>query len=178
MPIVYTCWQCKHEHQQEVTVCEKCGAVNQKTIMIENGVDATKMPAVKFTSSQESDPDNLMFISELAVQIGTEKLVVPINKRVIFGRDNPSTDEYVGIDLTRFKAHEMGVSRRHADLRRVAANRLILIDLGSTNGTRVNDKRLTPFKAHVLNHHDIVIFGRLSLTIQLVGISLPLANSV
>ena len=178
MPIVYVCWQCKHEHQQDVTVCEQCGAVNHKTIMIENDADAGKLSTFQSVGSQESDADKLMFINELALQIGDEQLVVPINKRVIFGRDIPTNHEYNGIDLTRFKAHEMGVSRRHADLRRVTANRLILIDLGSTNGTHINGKHLTPFKAYALKHNDQLKFGRLSLSIQLIGMSLPVANSV
>jgi hypothetical protein len=143
--------------------------------MIEHVVDAKDTHTAQ--ASTEETNTKILFISELSLKIDGQTLVVPIDKRVIFGRDILATDEYIGIDLTAFKALEMGVSRRHADLRRVGANRLILVDLGSTNGTHVNGNHLTPFKAYALKDNDKILFGNLSLTIQLAGIALPLVNS-
>jgi pSer/pThr/pTyr-binding forkhead associated (FHA) protein len=38
---------------------------------------------------------------------------------------------------------------------------VVIVDLGSTNGTRVNDKKLPPERPHPLNNGDTVRFGQL-----------------
>jgi NADPH-dependent 2,4-dienoyl-CoA reductase/sulfur reductase-like enzyme len=50
------------------------------------------------------------------------------------------------------------VSRRHAEIT-YANGHFLLRDLGSKNGTFLNDKRLEPHSVHILNPHDQVRFG-------------------
>ncbi len=50
------------------------------------------------------------------------------------------------------------VSRRHAEIT-YANGQFLLRDLGSKNGTFLNDKRLEPHSVHILNPHDRVRFG-------------------
>jgi hypothetical protein len=50
------------------------------------------------------------------------------------------------------------VSRRHAEVR-VEPDRLVVADLGSTNGTFVNDRRLAPGEAHTIVTGDTVRLG-------------------
>jgi pSer/pThr/pTyr-binding forkhead associated (FHA) protein len=58
----------------------------------------------------------------------------------------------------------MGLSRRHAMVVR-ADNGYALVDLGSTNGTWLNDVRLMPNRLYPLRNGDQVRLGRLALSI-------------
>ena len=66
------------------------------------------------------------------------------------------------IDLTQYEALTKGVSRQHAMIRPDKDNdQLMLVDLGSTNGTFVNEEQLSPNLPHVLHDGDTVRLGRL-----------------
>ena len=54
----------------------------------------------------------------------------------------------------------LAVSSRHARVLKIG-NKVILEDLGSTNGTQVNDKDITKY---VLHHGDIITVGKHTLT--------------
>ena len=63
------------------------------------------------------------------------------------------------------------VSRRHAEIS-YANGQYILHDLGSTNGTFVNDARIEPDKPYVLKSDDLLRFGKL-VTVRFVQRALP-----
>jgi hypothetical protein len=60
---------------------------------------------------------------------------------------------------------DVGISRQHARLD-YDGNRMVLTDLGSTNGTTVNGNRIT---ATALQHGDVVQLGTTTLTFRLDG---------
>jgi pSer/pThr/pTyr-binding forkhead associated (FHA) protein len=68
------------------------------------------------------------------------------------------------IDLSPYQAYASGVSRLHAVVKRDGP-RVILMDLGSANGTYINGKRLTTNVEQVLNHGDIVALGKLKIQV-------------
>jgi hypothetical protein len=80
---------------------------------------------------------------------------------VVLGRTGPETD----FDLTPYHAAENGVSRRHA-LLRPSANKLYLIDLGSTNGTRCNSVVVSGARA--LAHNDTISLGNLTFQVKII----------
>jgi len=57
------------------------------------------------------------------------------------------------------------VSRRHAEIS-YANGQYVLRDLGSSNGTFVNDKRLEPGGVHILQQNDRILFGKVAYTFQ------------
>ncbi len=63
------------------------------------------------------------------------------------------------IDLVPFDAIQMGVSRRHALIHR-EEDGYYITDLNSTNGTRINGRRLLPNTPCRLSSGDIVRLGR------------------
>lgn len=63
------------------------------------------------------------------------------------------------------------VSRRHAEVS-YANGQYILHDVGSTNGTFVNDERIDPDKPYVLKPNDLLRFGKL-VTFRFVQRALP-----
>lgn len=78
--------------------------------------------------------------------------VVPLLATTVIGRGAEA-------DL---QVHDTGVSRRHAELRRTREG-VQVHDLGSTNGTRVNGKRVT---AATLVNGDVVTVGTTDLIYQ------------
>jgi NADPH-dependent 2,4-dienoyl-CoA reductase/sulfur reductase-like enzyme/pSer/pThr/pTyr-binding forkhead associated (FHA) protein len=57
------------------------------------------------------------------------------------------------------------VSRRHAEIS-YANGQYVLRDLGSSNGTFINDKRLEPGSVHILKQGDRILFGKVAYTFQ------------
>lgn len=89
-------------------------------------------------------------------------LIVEVRKDIIIGRSDNITDYIPDLDFTPYGAYRLGLSRRHAILRR-SDNRLEIMDLGSRNGTLINGERLQPKETRVLQDGDILHFGNLRL---------------
>lgn len=70
------------------------------------------------------------------------------------------------IDLSDYGAVELGVSRRHAEIS-YTGEAFVLRDLDSTNGTWLNQMRLTPNAHYVLQSNDQIILGRLVMWVCL-----------
>ncbi|MCL4561125.1 MAG: FHA domain-containing protein [Chloroflexi bacterium] len=68
------------------------------------------------------------------------------------------------IDLSPYDAFSYGVSRLHAALK-VNKDQVAIMDLGSSNGTSVNGKKIPSSADYPLNHGDVVNLGRLKLQI-------------
>ncbi|MBT9586088.1 FHA domain-containing protein [bacterium] len=79
-----------------------------------------------------------------------------IYDRSLVGRPVEVTPE---VDLSKF-GDNAGVSRRHAQITR-GEGQVLLEDLGSSNGTFLNEVRLQPGLQHPLSHQDQVRFGSL-----------------
>jgi adenylate cyclase len=82
------------------------------------------------------------------------------------GRQSSHTDR-PDLDLARFKAAEHGISRIHATLECNEAG-VYLMDLGSRNGTFVNGRALGAFNPCYLADGDILRFGNLTVTLELI----------
>ena len=67
-----------------------------------------------------------------------------------------------GIDLSPFGAVSQGVSRVHA-LIRYFEGACTVTDLGSRNGTWLNENPLEPNNAHALNNGDVLRLGSMML---------------
>jgi hypothetical protein len=98
--------------------------------------------------------------------MGTDiTLEVPVTVRAILGRAHESNVHDPDVDLGKYGAQVLGVSRQHAALYRM--NHLILIaDLGSHNGTFLNGDRLEPKRFHILHDGDVIQLANLSMQIH------------
>ncbi|HEX2907455.1 MAG TPA: FHA domain-containing protein [Phototrophicaceae bacterium] len=84
----------------------------------------------------------------------TEAVIFPRDKRVVLGRATLDG----GINLTPYGAEQDGVSRLHAAVE-VQGDLVFLMDLGSTNGTFLNNQRLKPNHSVQVRSGDQVRLG-------------------
>lgn len=102
---------------------------------------------------------------------GREEPLIQLHDRpIILGRDSGESDAEVCLDLSDDHALALGVSRRHARIT-AGTGGIFLEDLGSTNGTWLNDEQISANTRHHLRNGDqiklsqllIVVYFRLSL---------------
>lgn len=93
----------------------------------------------------------------------TSPIAVYTIDEFVLGRASEGSLEEI-VDLTPYGAFSNGVSRRHALIRRKKTGYEI-IDLDSTNGTWLNEKRLTPTKAYALPNGSTIRLGQLRLQV-------------
>jgi hypothetical protein len=79
----------------------------------------------------------------------------------LIGRKTDDSPERI-VDLANYDAFGHGVSRRHVKIRRVD-DKYEILDLDSTNGTWINEKRLAPNKSYPLASGDLIRLGRMRL---------------
>ena len=63
------------------------------------------------------------------------------------------------VDLTPYQAYEEGVSRLHATIK-ITPEQVSITDLGSVNGTQVNDQSISAHDPHPLKNGDIISLGK------------------
>jgi hypothetical protein len=90
-------------------------------------------------------------------------LPFPIGE-VELGRSDPSTGVDPDVDLARDGGFVEGVSRRHARITQ-AGNRILVEDVGSTNGTFLNGRRIRSHQDYALREDDSLQLGGLELRI-------------
>lgn len=126
-----------------------------------DNIDLDSLPPVDAGDSQEYV---LPWVVELRV-VGTASVIqFQVTDKLIIGRGDPQNTSAPDIDLEPFDAYQKGVSRRHAQLT-VRNNRLMLADLGSANGTYLNNRPLREGENYRLRHGDTISIGKLLLQV-------------
>lgn len=92
-------------------------------------------------------------------------LGLDIYEEIFLGRGKYETD-FVGL-LNEEEAAQLGVSRRHAVLRPTPTS-LYLIDIGSTNGTKLNGHPIGLNIPYRLHDGDSIVFGQLEFIIRII----------
>ena len=101
------------------------------------------------------------------VVINTErKLLLSTEQEILVGRLDAAHCIFPELDMTPDGGLEQGVSRRHA---RIYAREgtCFVEDLDSTNGTFLNDERVTPYLPYAFKNGDILTFGTMRLQVQI-----------
>ncbi|MEP7288242.1 MAG: FHA domain-containing protein [Chloroflexota bacterium] len=169
-----TCPACNYaENRDDALVCIKCGTV----------FDADPLaPFIQKPTTHILSPDTLPFEvriheqhkgklsrSDIAIYVADveEPLIIPLVRELMLGRyGGVEAEDPANIDLAPFKAFEKGVSRKHAVLRRLGPD-VVILDLESTNGTWLNGVSLKAHQPVTLRSGDRVLMARLMLQIYL-----------
>jgi serine/threonine protein kinase len=69
------------------------------------------------------------------------------------------------IDLSSYGAYRQGVSRLHASINLGEDQTISIVDLGSTNGARVNGEKISPHLPVVVQNGDFISLGKFALQV-------------
>lgn len=144
------CQECQTENFEGTLICMECG----------------------FPMGGATEPVPVRMVSVGTTVLETTEVVIefkgypaPIelksSNKMTFGRLDTTATNKPDFDLTPYGAFEKGVSRLHAALVR-QEDAVTLLDLGSSNGTSVNGKRLPANQPRVLQDGDEIAFGELA----------------
>ncbi|HEV2579295.1 MAG TPA: protein kinase [Ktedonobacteraceae bacterium] len=121
---------------------------------------------VEATGIIEMEEDVLAYLT--LEHEGHESRRFPIkNSYVVVGRLDPKRDIRPEVDLTNVDPR-MTVSRQHARIR-YEKTFFYIEDLKSHNKTRLGELTLTPLKAELLQHGDVVQFGSVRMVFRVPG---------
>jgi hypothetical protein len=135
------CPVCHNLNEDTATFCVTCGSV----------LEGRSTDLVTITDHASPTADASAFIDTALIPAGGVAIYIAgapkpfylsLDKDLILGRQVGLTADTV-LDLTSMAAFSMGVSRRHAMLRRAGSDFEVL-DLASRNGTWLNAERLVP----------------------------------
>jgi pSer/pThr/pTyr-binding forkhead associated (FHA) protein len=140
------CKECQMENIEGALFCEECGSKLEG--------NSALLEASGEVSSQ----------LVLAASDGN-RLEIPAKDDIIIGREDPISDIFPDLDLTDLGGMDKGVSRKHAVIHR-AGKDYTVEDMGSTNGTYVNKKKIMPHAPQAIKPGDELRFGKLSLSVQ------------
>ncbi|HLV35450.1 MAG TPA: FHA domain-containing protein [Spirillospora sp.] len=159
------CPNCSHHNRVGVLICEKCGV----NIFDDIFLRTREMSYAELTHQSAPLPAHHL-VEDSPVFIRISGAQTPIrfdpDQPMILGRTNNQNPRRPDIDLTAYRAFEMGVSCRHATIQRHEGE-LAIADLGSTNGTYVNGRRLAPHEPYPLRDGDEVRLGNLLLRVYM-----------
>jgi pSer/pThr/pTyr-binding forkhead associated (FHA) protein len=168
------CPNCQHKELPGALFCSECGA-QLVTIDVLNTRSIKKTPSDLLNSPiqipQVGENSKLGKISEpsISLHIVDSGQVIHLHERKEFtlGRTVEGQPILPDVDLTPFDAFTLGVSRLHAALR-VVNQDVVVTDLGSSNGTRVNGQKIVPHVDYPINHGDIIALGKLKIQVIII----------
>ncbi len=116
--------------------------------------------------SSEDDPTEITHL-ELDVADFSNPVVVVASAEITLGRSDAVANYVPEVDLTPYGAYRLGISRRHAIIRRQLGG-FYVIDLGSRNGTLLNGSRLESQIPTVLKEGDEISLGNLNMRLTFI----------
>jgi hypothetical protein len=168
------CANCQHKNVTGAMFCAECGAqldgidtLITQAITDEQIAEELNRKPIHSEPASTSTPVN----SWISLHLMDSGKILPLASRNEFtlGRLSEGQPIMPDIDLTPYQAYASGVSRLHAVVKR-DANRVLVMDLGSSNGTYINGRRINPHVEESLSHGDIVALGKLKIQILLRNI--------
>lgn len=161
------CPNCKHPNMAGAVFCSECGFPLGAEDMLTTQTIATGQvkealgPKKATRPIPPGLPDSWMTLHLL-----DSGQLLPLGDRREFtlGRISEGQPIMPDVDLSPYQAYAHGVSRLHAVIKQ-EGKRVLLMDLGSSNGTYLNGKRLTPNVEHILHHGDVIALGKLKIQV-------------
>jgi pSer/pThr/pTyr-binding forkhead associated (FHA) protein len=164
------CSSCRHNNIAGAVFCSECGTLlstvdplTTQSIPPAQAAEALKQKSAAPITSAMSQAPLSNWVTLHLLDTGQ---VLPLAERNEFtlGRISDGQPIMPDVDLSPYQAYARGVSRLHAVLKREASH-VFLMDLGSSNGTFVNGKRLSPNVDHAIANGDVVALGKLKMQI-------------
>lgn len=128
-----------------------------------------RMQAAQARKQNALDTTRRIFAPDMLLRLEVpdypDATVIDVQGELVVGRSDNVTGYVPEIDLTVQGGYRLGLSRRHVLLSRVGET-LKLTDLGSRNGTLINDDRLSPNESRILQDGDEIQLGNLVVRVR------------
>lgn len=141
------CTACQTENIEGALFCEECGA------------------QLEARNEQQETMNNSSTERLVLASADGSTLEIPAQEEVVIGREDPISEVFPDLDLTGFGGMEKGVSRKHAVIHHSGSDYTVE-DMGSTNGTYVNRKKVLPNTPQVIKPGDEIRFGKLAFSLK------------
>lgn len=159
------CPNCHSQEPEGVFFCSECG-----TKIVEDGglstatIRQTDSQITKAGEAPVAPPPAPITEAQVSLHIIRTGQILPLVGRQQFtlGRISQGQSILPDIDLTPYDAYSQGVSRLHATIK-IGEEDILVEDLGSSNGTRINNNKIGPHEDHILNHGDVISLGRFKI---------------
>ena len=163
-----TCPICENKEMPGAFFCSKCGnslinlakdpSIQNETLIIDQD------GGVQIPSFPPPPPEAVDSRVALLILKNGAILHVRGKKEITLGRTTKGQIIIPDVDLNPYHAYEAGVSRLHANL--IQSNSEVFIhDLGSANGTSLNDEKIDPHVDYPLKHGDQLSLGQLKIQV-------------
>jgi len=163
------CPHCQYENRPGELLCARCQQslspelhIRTRTIELEEA-GAVTIDAVKTEHMADTANAILLYVSGESTPLRLES-----SGRTVLGRIHQANPQHPDIDLNAYRAYEKGVSCIHAAIHR-EEGKVAIEDLGSTNGTFLNAKRLEPNQPQHLSNGDEIRLGNLFARVYFSG---------
>ena len=164
------CSNCKHTNMNGAMFCSECGAqlVGADMFTTQNMATGQMQEALKPDFSSAKPTPVVTLNTWITLHLMDTGQMLPLSDRSEFtlGRISEGQPIMPDLDLSPYQAYSSGVSRLHAVIKQVG-DRVMIMDLGSANGTYINGKRLNYNAEQALNNGDIIALGKLKMQVLL-----------
>ena len=163
------CSNCQHENVSGTLFCVECGTqLDGVETLTTQAITQDQIANDLKNRNASVEPPSSPANSWISLHLMDSGKILPLASRTEFtmGRLSEGQPIMPDIDLTPYQAYASGVSRLHAVIKR-EAERTAVMDLGSSNGTYLNGRRLNPHTEEVLKHGDVVALGKLKIQVLL-----------
>lgn len=160
-----TCPNCNFEEPEGAIFCTECGT---------KLIDAKGLSTATFGTTDlnldlsgpppEINPPLPVTEAHINLHIIRTGQILPLvgREEYTLGRISQGQSILPDIDLAPFDGYSQGVSRLHATFK-LKNNNLYIEDLGSSNGTRINENKIDPHSDQLIHHGDVISLGRFKI---------------
>jgi hypothetical protein len=163
------CPNCNTVARAGELVCRNCsfplngGGLSNATRTLEKAEETFELTRSKTIGSAIGK------LQKVSLIIDGVELQLPTGSRLVIGRrDATVTAPIPDVDLTRFDADNLGVSRQHIELS-WRSGLIYVADMGSTNGTLLNGQRLDAGIERILRDNDVLVIGHMRTIVHFVN---------
>jgi hypothetical protein len=165
------CPNCHHQEVAGALFCSECGAQLVSTERISTQSISRHTSEILVPSLESSPPPSS--VSQASTLDAVVSLYLVDSGQILhlagrteftLGRVAEGQPILPDVDFSPYEAYAQGVSRLHSALK-IINHRVVVTDLGSSNGTRVNGQKIMPHIDYPLNHGDVIALGKLKIQI-------------
>ncbi len=159
------CPHCENEEPTGALFCSECGT----KLVNEDGLSTAsiRIKDAKLLGDDMQVPLGTPLpasVGQVSLHIIRTGQILPLVGRTEYtiGRISKGQSILPDIDLSPYDAYSQGVSRLHAAIK-IKDGQLYVEDLGSSNGTWINNFKIEAHEEQVIQHGDVIAMGRFKI---------------